>query len=192
MLGEPRYMPALRTAIIPTVLALALVVSVSTPPGTAAATSSSSNRPSDDDSPSAPTSAPWLWPVEGSPQILRPFQAPAHDYAAGHRGVDLRAPVGTTVRSPADGVVAFRGVVVDRPLLTIDHGRGLVTTYEPLDSPLPAGTSLVAGDPIGTVGIGGHATRGTLHLGVRWHGVYIDPMALFGGAPRAILLPCCR
>ncbi|MGM1016491.1 MAG: M23 family metallopeptidase [Actinomycetota bacterium] len=185
-------MPVIRTVITPAVLALALVFSVSTPSDTAVATSSSSNRASDEDSLSSLASVEWLWPVEGSPQIARPFQAPAHDYAAGHRGADLRAPVGTPVRSPAVGVVAFRGVVVDRPLLTIDHGRGLVTTYEPLDSSLPAGTSLDAGDPIGTVATGGHAAHGTLHLGVRWHGVYIDPMALFGGAPRAILLPCCR
>lgn len=185
-------MPVIRTVITSAVLALALIFSLSTPSGTAVATSASSNRASDEDSLSSLVSAEWLWPVEGSPQIARPFQAPAHDYAAGHRGADLRAPVGTPVRSPADGVVAFRGVVVDRPLLTIDHGQGLVTTYEPLDSSLPAGTSLDAGEPLGTVAMGGHAAHGTLHLGVRWHGVYIDPMALFGGAPRAILLPCCR
>lgn len=48
------------------------------------------------------------------------------------------------------------------------------------------------GDALGTIDLGGHAAAGTLHLGVRLDGAYIDPMLLFGGAPRAVLLPCCQ
>lgn len=134
---------------------------------------------------------PWLWPVDGTREVTAPFRAPAHDYGAGHRGIDLRAPVGSAVRSPADGVVAFRGVVVDRPLLTIDHGGGFVTTFEPLESTLAPGTPVSAGDEIGTVAVGGHSPAGQLHLGVRYNDVYINPMLMFGDVPRAILLPCC-
>lgn len=134
---------------------------------------------------------PWLWPVDGAREVTKPFRAPAHDYGPGHRGIDLAAPVGSVVRSPADGVVAFRGVVVDRPLLTIDHGDGLVTTFEPLVSTLAPGTPVSAGDEIGTVALGGHTPAGQLHLGVRYNDVYINPMLMFGDVPRAILLPCC-
>lgn len=140
--------------------------------------------------PPAPT-PPWQWPVDGTREVVEPFRAPLHDYGAGHRGVDIAAGTGTVVRAPADGVVAFRGTVVDRPLITIDHGDGLVTTLEPLESALSPGTIVDAGDELGTVGSGGHSPAGQLHLGVRLNGVYINPMLMFGDVPRAILLPCC-
>ncbi|MCE7482446.1 MULTISPECIES: murein hydrolase activator EnvC family protein [Microbacterium] len=134
---------------------------------------------------------PWTWPVDGARTVTTPFRAPAHEYGPGHRGIDMSAPVGTVVRAPADGVVAFRGVVVDRPLLTLDTGDGLVTTFEPLESTLSPGAVVVAGQEIGTVARGGHTPAGELHLGVRYRDVYINPMLLFGEVPRAILLPCC-
>ncbi|WP_136056564.1 M23 family metallopeptidase [Microbacterium sp. K24] len=132
----------------------------------------------------------WLWPVATSREILEPFRAPAHAFGAGHRGIDLAAPDGA-VRAPADGIVAFRGVVVDRPLLTIEHAGGLVTTFEPLASTLQPGDTVSAGDQVGVVATGGHSPAGVLHLGVRLDGEYINPMILFGGVARAVLLPCC-
>ncbi|MEV4774678.1 murein hydrolase activator EnvC family protein [Microbacterium sp. LWH12-1.2] len=133
----------------------------------------------------------WNWPLEAPREVVVPYRAPAHDYGAGHRGVDIAAARGGEVRSPADGVVAFRGTVVDRPLLTIDHGGGLVSTFEPLLSTLSPGDAVAAGDVIGVADIGGHARPGSLHLGVRLDGEYINPMLLFGAVPRAVLLPCC-
>lgn len=133
----------------------------------------------------------WPWPVDGAREVVEPFRAPAHAFGAGHRGIDLAAPPGAVVRAPADGLVAFRGVVVDRPLLTIAHAGGLVTTFEPLQSTLQPGDAVSAGDEIGLVATGGHAAAGALHLGVRLDGEYINPMLLFGKVPRAVLLPCC-
>ncbi|MDR2322258.1 MAG: M23 family metallopeptidase [Microbacterium sp.] len=130
----------------------------------------------------------WLWPVEGPRTVVAPFRAPAHDYGPGHRGMDVAAA--GAVRAPASGAIAFRGTVVDRPLLTIDHGNGLVTTLEPVQSDLDAGAALRQGDRIATLASGGHTPPGALHIGVRWNGAYINPMLLFGGVPRAVLLPC--
>lgn len=135
---------------------------------------------------------PWRWPVEGVRQVTEFFHAPAHDYGPGHRGIDLAAPDGTVVHAPADGVVAFRGVVVDRPLITIDHGSGVVTTFEPVTSTLEPGSAISAGDEIGVVATGGHSPAGEMHLGVRWNDVYINPLLMFQKVPRAILLPCCH
>jgi len=135
---------------------------------------------------------PWIWPVEGMRQITEPFRAPSHAYGPGHRGIDMSARVGSVVRAPAEGVVAFRGTVVDRPLITIDHGAGIVTTLEPVISTLSSGSTVVAGDEIGTVARGGHTQTDELHLGVRWRDVYINPQLMFGPVPRAILLPCCE
>lgn len=134
---------------------------------------------------------PWSWPVPGARHVAQPFLAPAHEYAPGHRGIDLTAAEGTEVHAPADGVVAFRGVVVDRPLLTIDHGSGIVSTFEPMESELTPGTIVRTGDRLGVVAHGGHSPVGQLHVGVRLNGVYINPMLMFGAVPRAVLLPCC-
>lgn len=140
------------------------------------------------------TSAPlplWIWPVAGVRDVANPYRAPAHEYGAGHRGIDMATARDGAVLAPADGIVAFRGTVVDRPLLTIEHSGGYVSTFEPLDSQLAPGDLVAAGDRIGTVAVGGHALPGTLHLGVRLNGAYLNPMILFGPVPRAVLLPCC-
>lgn len=133
----------------------------------------------------------WRAPVPGSLHVAAPFRAPAHTFGAGHRGVDLTAPIGTRLVAPASGVVAFRGTVVDRPLLTIEHPGGYVTTFEPLTSGLSPGDHVVAGDEIGVVAVGGHTSAGSVHVGVRLNGAYINPMLLFGEVQRAVLLPCC-
>ncbi len=132
----------------------------------------------------------WDWPLDGPQDIVTPYRAPAHDYAAGHRGIDV-SPGSGIVRAPDDGVVAFRGTVVDRPLLTVEHPGGYVSTFEPLLSELSPGETVSRGDVLGTVGQGGHAAAGTLHIGVRLDGVYLNPLLLFGPVARAVLLPCC-
>ncbi|OCG75403.1 peptidase M23 [Microbacterium sediminis] len=130
----------------------------------------------------------WWWPVRPV-RIAEPFVAPAHAYGPGHRGIDLRAA--GVVTAPASGVIAFAGVVVDRPLVTIAHPGGLVTTLEPVLTPLRPGTPVIRGMPIGVIAVGGHAAPGTVHFGVRLHGEYVNPLLLLGGVPRAVLLPCC-
>lgn len=133
----------------------------------------------------------WRWPLDGVRVVATAYRAPAHEYGAGHRGVDLATATGSAVRSPAQGTVAFRGTVVDRPLLTIEHAGGIVSTFEPLESTLSPGDAVSAGDEIGRVATGGHAIPGTMHLGVRVDGHYINPLLLFGEIRRAVLLPCC-
>ncbi|WP_238439352.1 M23 family metallopeptidase [Microbacterium sp. JZ31] len=103
----------------------------------------------------------------------------------------MAAEVGSDALAPASGTVAFSGTVVDRPLLTIDHGGGLVTTLEPVLSDLSPGDAVSRGDVVGQVAAGGHAAPGSLHLGVRLNGEYVNPLLLLGGVPRAVLLPCC-
>ena len=133
----------------------------------------------------------WIWPLAGPRVIIEPYRAPAHEYGSGHRGVDLAADHGVAVSAPAAGIVAFRGTVVDRPLITIEHAGGLVSTFEPVMSPLAPGDAVAAGDVIGVVESGGHTPTGAVHLGVRLEGDYINPMLLFGPVARAVLLPCC-
>lgn len=91
--------------------------------------------------------------------------------------------------APADGVVRFAGWVVDRSVLSIDHGGGWVSSYEPVSTPLQPGDRVRRGDVIGTLQPG-HCTGGScLHFGVRLRGEYVSPLLLIGGQPRAVLLP---
>ena len=130
---------------------------------------------------------PWGWPVDPPHVIVRPYIAPETPYSAGHRGVDLAAP-GGTVRAPADGVVHFSGTVVDRPVLSIAHPGGVLSSYEPVESVLVAGDRVVRGQPLGVV-VPGHCPALCLHFGVRVHGNYVSPLNWIGGREPAVLLP---
>lgn len=131
----------------------------------------------------------WAWPVAAPHPIARPYLAPATPYAAGHRGVDIRAPAGAEVRAPADGVVHFAGVVMDRPVLSLDHGGGLLSSYEPVTTALREGDTVRRGQVIGTLESGHCAADACLHFGVRISGEYVSPLLFLGGQPRAVLLP---
>jgi murein DD-endopeptidase MepM/ murein hydrolase activator NlpD len=64
-------------------------------------------------------------PVTGS--VVRPFGLPEGTYGAGHRGIDITTPAGTTVRASAGGVVAFAGIVAGDRYVSIDHPDGTRT-----------------------------------------------------------------
>lgn len=136
----------------------------------------------------AGTTTTWAWPVPFPHPIVRPYVAPASAYGAGHRGIDISSAAGSVVTAPADGVVYFAGVVVDRPVLSIRHADGLVSSYEPVESELPAGTIVRQGDTIGHL-LSGHCVDACLHFGVRLYGQYVSPLNYLGGIPRSVLLP---
>jgi murein DD-endopeptidase MepM/ murein hydrolase activator NlpD len=136
-----------------------------------------------------PVADRWVWPVGAPGPPLRPFSAPATPYSSGHRGVDLASAAGAPVRSPADGVVSFAGVVVDRPVLSIQHADDLVSSFEPLTATVGVGDRVRAGQVVGTVGVGAHCSGRCVHLGVRRHGHYVSPLLFFDGVARAVLLP---
>jgi len=132
----------------------------------------------------------WTWPLRPRPPVVARFDPPDVRWGSGHRGVDLGASVGQPVLAPTDGVVAFRGVVVDRGVLVIATADGLRTTFEPVDSELSVGDPVARGHPIGTIaGTPGHCAPATcLHWGVLSGDTYLDPLALVG-AVRVVLLP---
>ena len=183
---------SMSSRVLSIVVAAALVYGTTgmppTPGAVPFAASTSSPAASSTSSPAA--SSPWSWPVAPR-RVVRHYHEPAHAFGPGHRGIDLAAAPGDPVRAPAAGVVAFSGRVVDRGVVTIDHGDGHVTTFEPISDAVPAGTEVVAGADVARVATGGHAAAGTLHFGVRLDGRYINPLSLLGGIPRAVLLPCC-
>jgi murein DD-endopeptidase MepM/ murein hydrolase activator NlpD len=129
---------------------------------------------------------PWLWPVDGGHAIVRPYLAPTSDYGAGHRGIDIAST--DVLRAPADGIVHYSGTVVNRGVLSIDHGDGVISSYEPVTSALHTGDLVHRGEVIGEIQPG-HCAELCLHLGVRLNGAYVSPLNYLGGVPRAVLLP---
>lgn len=132
----------------------------------------------------------WLSP-SGTVTVVSAYRAPADRYAAGHRGIDLARAVDAQVVAPASGVVALVGSIAGRGVLTIDHGEGWVSTIEPIAADVRRGQKVARGEPVGTVARGGHAAEDVLHLGVRLHGEYVNPLLMLDEVPRAVLLPCC-
>lgn len=123
--------------------------------------------------------APWSWPLEARVDVVRPFDPPSRPWLAGHRGVDLDAPIGAKVLAPASGTVQVAGTVVDRPLVSLTVGT-LRATFEPVIPLVTVGEQVERGQVIGIV-VEGHAP-GTLHWGAklsRTH--YLDPLRLLVG-----------
>lgn len=130
----------------------------------------------------------WSWPVAAPHPIARPFVAPETPYSAGHRGVDVRAPAGSEVRAPADGVVHFAGFVVDRPVVSIRHAGGVLSSFEPVEPLVATGDRVARGQVLGLL-LPGHCTTPCLHLGARVDGGYVNPLLFLGGLDHAILYP---
>ena len=125
--------------------------------------------------------------------MLRAFDPPDKPWLSGHRGVDLEATHdGVAVTSPASGTVSFVGVVVDRPVITIDHGGGLRSSFEPVESPLAKGTVVAKGDIIGTLLPGHCEALLCVHWGVRRADDYVNPLEFVTDLRPSILLPVSR
>lgn len=125
------------------------------------------------------------WPLRPTPEVLRPFEQPAHRYAPGHRGADLAGTAGASVYAVGDGTVVFAGMVAGRPVLSIDHRSGLRTTYEPVTATVAAGDAVRGGEQVGRLEPGhvGCGRPACLHLGLRDGKDYLDPLALLRSGP---------
>jgi murein DD-endopeptidase MepM/ murein hydrolase activator NlpD len=142
----------------------------------------------------------WSWPVTPRPAVVRRFSPPPQPWLSGHRGVDLDAPGGTEVLSPADGVISFVGWVVDRPVLAIAHADGRRSSLEPVTTTLEEGAVVRKGEAVGRLDLdpaeaGGAPARvhcapaACLHWGVREGVTYVDPLQFILDLRPSVLLP---
>jgi murein DD-endopeptidase MepM/ murein hydrolase activator NlpD len=131
---------------------------------------------------------PWAWPST-SRVVVRPWEAPESEYGPGHRGLDVAAARGTPVVAVASGTVTFAGPVGGRPVVTVDHGDGLVSTLDAVDPTVVTGDHVEQGDPVGTTAAGHCARQACLHIGARLDGRYVDPAAFLPRAAWPVLLP---
>ena len=126
---------------------------------------------------SQPSATPgWGWPVRGP--VLRGFDAPEDPFGAGHRGIDIAAPIGTAVVAPAPGTVTFAGKVGGHLFVTLDHGGELTSTYSWVSAmSVRKGDTVNAGQSFATTGAGHPGSVVPhLHFGVRLAGAYLDPL----------------
>jgi murein DD-endopeptidase MepM/ murein hydrolase activator NlpD len=130
---------------------------------------------------SGPAFGSYSWPVRGP--VVRPFEPPATQYSAGHRGIDIAVPLGTPIRAPADGTVAFAGAIAGSLFISIDHPGGIRTSYSWVSAVgVKWGQAVTRGEIIGRTGPGDPGSaQPILHFGARLNDVYIDPMLLLGG-----------
>lgn len=126
-------------------------------------------------------SAAWAWPLDGQPAVVHRFDPPEQRWLPGHRGIDLGGLVGQPVRAVDDGVVTYSGTIAGVGILTVTHGGGLRSTYQPVDVRLPEGTHVARGEVVGVLAdLGSHClVRTCLHLGaIRGKEHYVDPLLL--------------
>lgn len=141
-------------------------------------------------SPAPSSGARWTWPLDPRPRVARPFRAPASDWGAGHRGLDLGIRAGATVVAVEAGQVRHAGVIAGRGTVSVEHADGLVSTYEPVRAGVAPGEWVAVGDALGVVVPGGASHCGVvacLHLGARRAGAYLDPWPLLAGGEIALL-----
>jgi murein DD-endopeptidase MepM/ murein hydrolase activator NlpD len=127
---------------------------------------------------------PTISPVQG---LVTSFygvrSSPFSGQAKMHQGVDIAAPMGSPIRSAANGTVIRAGTAEDYGnYIEIAHGYGVVTRYAHAQKILvKAGTRVSKGDLIGLVGSTGRTTGPHLHYEVEVGGRKVDPSNFIRG-----------
>ncbi|MEU9301158.1 M23 family metallopeptidase [Streptomyces sp. NPDC048269] len=136
----------------------------------------------------AQAAAPGVRPLPAPLSVARWWDPPPTPYAAGHRGVDLSAPVGAELRAVAAGRVYYAGPVAGRGVLSIALPNGLRTTYEPVRPLVQEGEQVTAGQVVAVLTEGSHCPAPCLHWGLLAGESYLNPLTLLPH-PTPRLLP---
>jgi murein DD-endopeptidase MepM/ murein hydrolase activator NlpD len=124
-------------------------------------------------------STPAIWPVDG--MITDAFgrrRSPFSGRSETHEGLDVAAPLGTTVRAAADGVTSFAGPLASYgTVVFLRHRHGFATLYAHLGRVMvKTGQPVVRGAAIGSVGLTGRTTGPHLHYEVHVRGTPVNPL----------------
>ena len=94
-----------------------------------------------------------------------------------HSGMDIAAPTGTPIRTPAGGhVTLVDALFFNGNTVVVDHGNGIVSLYCHLaTTAVEAGDDVASGEVLGTVGATGRVTGPHLHFSVFVGGTAVDP-----------------
>lgn len=109
----------------------------------------------------------WIWPVPSSHLITSGYGMRGTEF---HKGVDIGAPLGTTIVAVADGRVLFSGTAEGfGHWIVIQHGPNLMSVYGHMYASgllVSAGQEVKAGQAIAKVGSDGESTGPHLHFSV--------------------------
>lgn len=129
----------------------------------------------------------FVWPVEGKISGIYGSQRVLNGTPKRpHYGVDIAAPEGTVMVSPADGIIrlAQKDNYFSGNTVVIDHGYGLNSTYLHLSRmDVKPGQQVSKGQKIGEVGMTGRATGPHLCWRVHWFNTPLDPMLVVEQLP---------
>ncbi|MGD0497735.1 MAG: M23 family metallopeptidase [Bryobacteraceae bacterium] len=126
-------------------------------------------------------SRPAAWPLEG--RIIGAYGIRLDPFSSEgatefHKGVDIGAPIGTSIKVTADGLVLEAGPTTGGygRLVVVDHGGGYQTYYAHLSRVfVQVGQEVSRGETVGAVGMSGRVTAPHLHYEVRRSGIAINP-----------------
>lgn len=102
-----------------------------------------------------------------------------------HNGIDIGAPRGAEVLATNTGkVVLAYNLILTGNTIIIDHGEGIFSVYEHLDTMTVADGDIVrVGDLIGTVGSTGFSTGPHLHFMISYFDINLEPGYFIYGEP---------
>ncbi len=104
-----------------------------------------------------------------------------------HFGIDIHAPTGTAVRSPAPGIVtvAHPDMFFSGATMIIDHGHGLSSTFLHLEKILvEVGDYVEKNEAVATVGSSGRSTGPHLDWRLNLFSTRLDPQLIAGEMPK--------
>lgn len=129
---------------------------------------------------------PSIWPIDRTK--LRKISSlfgmrhhPTMGIMRMHDGVDLTAPVGTSVYATADGTISISRVMGGYgDIIEVNHGYGYTTRYAHLSARhVKEGDKVTRGQVIGDVGNTGTSTGAHLHYEVRYRNSPVNPVHYF-------------
>jgi murein DD-endopeptidase MepM/ murein hydrolase activator NlpD len=123
-------------------------------------------------------SLPSRWPVRGPLNSdFGPRLSPWAEASEHHGGIDIGAPIGTEVKAPAPGVVAFAGRHPEYGIaIVIDHGSETRSIYGHLSKlHVTAEQAVQRGDSIGLTGNTGRSSGPHLHYEIQVRGQAVNP-----------------
>ena len=134
------------------------------------------------DPPKLPIDPPSIWPIEPSvDDISSGYGYAIHPFSKKrrfHKGIDIRAKVGTAIMAPADATVVEAGYDDKRGnYIILKHDDIYTTRYNHLSEiRIKKGATVKQGEVIGKVGSTGLSTGPHLHYEVLKNNKHVDPI----------------
>jgi murein DD-endopeptidase MepM/ murein hydrolase activator NlpD len=129
--------------------------------------------------------ASFAWPVRGRVSSRYGFRNIGSRGSSMHEGIDIAAPLGTTVKAARAGHVIYAASKIPGygKMIIVRHAGGFSTVYAHLSSySVKKGQFVPRGGVVGKVGKTGRSTGYHLHFEIRSKSAPVNPMVYLDGA----------